>query len=113
MKLVSGIEGLLIIDSYSVNKKLISNNELTLEQLQQKQTILEDPDVKIAPLIGNKEEEIMEADDTKIKILHGITHLNSKLNSIETESTQPPPVPTEEYPHSFILTTESTPPQVV
>ena len=45
---------------------------LTIEQLQRKQTILEDLDAKIAPLIDNEadlEAEIIEAEETRTKVL--------------------------------------------
>ena len=69
---------------------------LTIEQLQHKQTILEDLDAKIAPLIDNKadlEAEIIEAEETRTKILDGIAHLQLKLNRPLTEPIEPQPVP--------------------
>ena len=67
---------------------------LTIEQLQCKQTILEDLDDKIAPLIDNEADlkaEIFEAEETRTKILDGIARL--KLNCPLTESIEPLPVP--------------------
>ena len=69
---------------------------LTIEQLQRKQTILEDLDAKIAPLIDNEadlEAEIIEAEETRTKILDGIDRLKLKLNRPLTESIEPLPVP--------------------
>ena len=75
-KLLSGVQELLTLDPFTVNAEVIFTIELTLEQLQRKQTVLEELDTKIAPLITEKlqlEEEIMEAEDTGVNILHGIT----------------------------------------
>ena len=61
--------------------------------MQCKQTILEELDAKIAPLIENEselEEEIVKVEDTRTKILYGITCLKVKLNSVYKESTEPP-----------------------
>ena len=79
-KLLSGVQQLLTSDPFAVNAEVISTIEHTLEQLQRKQTILEELDTKIAPLITEEsglEEEMMEAEDTRVKILHGITRLKS------------------------------------
>ena len=92
-KLLSGIQDLLTVD---ISEEAVSTIELTLEQLQWNQTILEELDAKIAPLITEEtelEEEVIEAEDTRTKILHGVGRLKVKLNSIHTESTEPPPVP--------------------
>ena len=69
---------------------------LTIEQLQRKQTILEDLDAKIAPLIDNEadlEAEIIEAEETRTKILDGIARLKLKLHRPLTEPIKPQPVP--------------------
>ena len=89
-KLLSGIQDLLTVDN---SEEAVSTIELTLEQLQRKQTILEELDAKIAPFITEEtelEEEVMEAEDTRT---NGVARLKVKLNSIHTESTEPPPVP--------------------
>ena len=83
---------LLTVD---ISEEAVSTIELNLEQLQRKQTILEELDAKIAPLITEEtelEEEIMETEDTRTKILHDVAHLKVKLNSLHTESTEPAPV---------------------
>ena len=75
-----------------------STEELTLtaiEQLERKQTILEDLDTRIASLIINEtdlEAEIIEAEDTRTKILTGLVRLRLKLNSC-TRATPTEPVP--------------------
>ena len=77
---------------------------LTIEQLERKQTILEDLDARIVPLITSEtdlEAEIIEAEDTRTKILTGLVRLKLKLNSrARTETTEsstvsrtPDPVP--------------------
>ena len=69
---------------------------LTIEQLQHKQTILEDLDAKIAPFIDNEadhEAEIIEAEETRMKILDGIARLTLKLNRPLTEPIEPQSVP--------------------
>ena len=71
----------------------------TIEQLEWKQTILEDLDARIVPLITGEtdlEAEIIEAEDTRTKILTGLVRL--KLNSrarteTSTVSRAPDPVP--------------------
>ena len=78
---------MLTLDPFTVNAEVIFTIELTLEQLQRKQTVLEELDTKIAPLITEElelEEEIMEAEDTRIKILHAITRLRVKLSPTNT-----------------------------
>ena len=50
-KLLSGVQELLTLDPSAVNAEVNSTIELTLEQLQRKQTVLEELDTKIAPLI--------------------------------------------------------------
>ena len=50
-KLLSGIAHLLTVDTSSNDQEVILSIELPLEQLQCKQTILEELDAKIAPLI--------------------------------------------------------------
>ena len=66
--------------------------ELTLT-IERKQTILEDLDARIVPLITSKtdlEAEIIEAEDTRTKILTGLVRLKLKLNSrARTETTEP------------------------
>ena len=69
---------------------------LTIEQLHHKQTILEDLDAKIAPFIDNEadlEAEIIEAEETRTKILDGIACLTLKLNRPLTKPIEPQPVP--------------------
>ena len=65
---------------------------LTIEQLEWKQTILEDLDARIVPLITGEtdlEAEIIEAEDTRTKILTGLVRLKLKLNSrARTETTE-------------------------
>ena len=64
----------------------------TIEQLERKQTILEDLDARIAPLITSEtdlETEIIESEDTRTKILTGLVHLRLKLSSCaRTETTE-------------------------
>jgi len=88
-KLLSEIPTLLTAKDID---ELVSTIKVTLEQLQRKQTILEELDTKIAPLITEEselEEEIMAAEDTRTKILHGITRLAVKLSSITTTPPEP------------------------
>ena len=97
-KLLTGMADLLKENAaVPIDNLTAASLALTVEQLQRKQTILEDLDAKIAPLIDNEtdlEAEIMEAEDTKTKILDGIAHLKLKLSSCPlTESTEPQPVP--------------------
>ena len=69
---------------------------LTIEQLQRKQTILEDLDAKIAPFIDNESDlkaEIIEAEETMTKILDGIARLKLELHRPLTEPIEPQPVP--------------------
>ena len=108
-KLLSGIQDFLTVD---ISEEAVSTIELTLKQLQWKQTILEELDAKIAPLITQEtelEEEVMEAEDTRTKILHGVARLKVKLNSIHTESTELPPVP-KTVQRTQPSTTDGTPP---
>ena len=86
-KLLSGIADDAHADKLTV--------PLTVEQLERKQTILEDLDAKIAPLIDNEtdlEAEIIEAEETRMKILDGMGRLKFQMNCPRTESTKPPPV---------------------
>jgi len=106
-KLLSGIQELIIMEPSSVNAEAISNIELTLDQLQWKHMILEELDTKIAPLIREEselEEEIMETEDTRGKILHSITHLKVKLTSISTTAPDPVPrtTPRSQPPMTFL-----------
>jgi len=80
--LLSVIADLLTVDTSSIDQEVFLNIELTLEQLQCKQTILEELDAKIAPLIEDESELEEEIVDTRTKILHGITCLKVKLNSL-------------------------------
>ena len=87
MKLLSRIAAPVMEDAdASINKQMAVALTLTIEQLQCKQTILDDFDAKIAPLIiiDNKmdlEAEITEAEDTRMKIFEGIAHLKLSLSS--------------------------------
>ena len=84
-----------------------SNEELTLTigQLERKQTILEDLDARIAPLITNEtdlEAEIIEAEDTRTKILTGLVRLRLKLSShTRAASTEPVPRNPDSAPSSI------------
>jgi len=63
-KLLSGTADLHTVDTSSINQEVVMNIELTIEQLQHKQTILEELDAKIAPLIEDEselKEETVEA----------------------------------------------------
>ena len=66
---------------------------LTIEQLEWKETILEDLDARIVPLITSEtdlEAEIIEVEDTRAKILTGLVCLKLKLNlCAHTENTKP------------------------
>ena len=97
-KLLTGMADLLKENAaVPIDNLTAASLALTVEQLQRKQTILEDLDAKIAPLIDNEtdlEAEIMEAEDTRTKILDGIARLKLKLSSCpRTESIEPQPVP--------------------
>ena len=85
MKLLTRIADPVMEDAdASINKQMAVALTLTIEQLQCKQTILDDFDAKIAPLIDNKmdlESEITEAEDTRMKIFEGIAHLKLSLSS--------------------------------
>ena len=102
---------MITLDTSSINQEALSNIELTIEQLQRKQTILEELDAKIAPLIEDESEleEIVEAEDTRTKILHGISRLKVKLNTVHVESTEPPPV-AKNIPTAQPSSAEVTPP---
>ena len=89
-KLLAGIEELL---SQDANQETAASLALTIKLLEHKQTILEGLD---APLINDEtelEEEIMESEDARTKILQGTTRLELKLNTCEqSESTHSHPV---------------------
>ena len=84
-KLLTGIAELTSDTADSPAEELT----LTIEQLEWKQTILEDLDAWIAPLIMNKTDLETEAEDTRIKILTGLVCLELKLSSCaRTETTE-------------------------
>ena len=90
-KLLTGIAELTSEASDASNEELT----LTIERLERKQTILEDLDARIAPLIINEtdlEAEIIEAEDTRTKILTGLVRLRLKLSS-HTRAASTEPVP--------------------
>lgn len=67
---------------------------VTIKQLQIKQTILDDLDAKMVPLIDNAtdlEAENTEAEDTRTNVFEGIAHLKLKLSFCSCTKTQPVP----------------------
>ena len=87
---------------------------LIIERLQHKQTILEDLDSKIAPLMDDEvdlEVKIVKAEETRTRILDSIAQLKLKLNcpSTDTKLTEPQP-PVLKNPTSAPLSAASDPP---
>ena len=105
MKLLTGIAE-LTLETANIS---IEELTLTIEQLECKQTILEDLDTRIAPLISNetdREAEIIKAEDTGTKILTGLVHLRLKLNLCSCAA---PTEPVPRIPDSALLSTATVP----
>ena len=117
-KLLTGIADQATLDTdTSSNKQTAASLTLAIEQLQRKQTILDELDAKIAPLIDNEtdlEAEIIEAEDTRTKILEGITRLKLKLSScpVPRNLDSAPPSAARDPPHTqpeITVSSTSTP----